>query len=215
MSTRISYTDADGETQYSLRMINESGSDWTFYVYQKLPGQVKDVFSLAWFASPYVITDGTEITFDWGISYNFVWSDTGLLQAGVHFSANGTKPCSPSGDNTTIFSLAPGPNFSKPTPGLPQGSLVINDSFDVPNDKFSVGIGMSGAGTYAVQAGTNLKHTLTPTPSYWVGAGNNLQVGTVLNIQTVTVTSEVKYDSPILKRVATLNTKNTWEIKAP
>lgn len=199
-------------TQYSLNVINQSAQAWTFYVYQKMPSQVADVFSLAWFCSPYQIRVGDSIRFTWEIDYNFVWSDTGQLVPGVTFYAGGSKDCSPAGANTTEFSLTPGPGLSDPHKGPPDGSLVINDAADVPNNKFSVGIGMSGTGSYAVQAGTNLQHVFTPTPSYWIAAGTNTRIGTVLNINTVTQTKEAKFPAAVYLLDCVLQGDNTWKI---
>lgn len=218
MSLLMSYAASDlglaaaAGTPYQLKLVNQSAQPWTFYVYQKLPDQVADVFSLAWFASPYKISVGDSIKFKWEITYNFVWSDSGVLIPGVTFDAGGTKDADPNGENTTTFSLDPGPNLSVPVKGNPKGSLVISDADDVPNNKFSVGIGMSGTGTYAVQAGTNLTHTFTPTPSYWIAAGANVQIGTVLNIQTIAKTAEAKFPAAVYSLVGTLGENNKWTI---
>lgn len=200
-------------TQYKMTLINDSNQDWVFYVYQKMPDQVADVFSLAWFCSPYQIKKGGDkIQFQWEIDYNFTWSDTGTLQPGVDYYASGNKDCSPAGDNTTGFALNPGPGLSEPIKGPPAGSLVINDAGNVPANKFSVGIGMSNAGSYAVQAGPNLKHTFTPTPSYWIAAGNNVNVGKVLKIDTITQTAEARFGTAVYDLNCTLNGANLWEI---
>lgn len=199
-------------TQYSMTLKNQAAQPWTFYVYQKMPAQVADVFSLAWFCSPYQIRVGDQIRFTWEIDYNFVWSDSGQLIPGVDFYASGKKDCSPAGKNTTEFSLTPGPGLSDPVQGPPAGSLVINDAADVPNNRYSVGIGMSGTGSYAVQAGTNLSHTFTPTPSYWIAAGTNVKIGTVLNINTVGLTSEVKFPAATYDMNCVLNGSNAWDI---
>ena len=199
--------------RYSLKMINQSSQPWVFFVYQELPKPVAEVFSLAWFASPYKIVAKDQVTFSWGIEYDFVWSDKAELKPGVVFEAGGTEECDPGGLNTTKFSLEPGPNLSSPEKGPPVGSLVINDAPDVPNNRFSVGIGMSGTGTYAVQAGTNLKHLFTPTPSYWIAAGTDERVGTVLDIETITQNAEVKFPSAVYAMTCTLGEDNTWEIE--
>ncbi|MEL7058777.1 MAG: protein rhiA [Acidobacteriota bacterium] len=203
---------ADGQ-RYSINMINNSGATWTFYVYQKLPAQVADVFSLAWFASPFQIRDGNSIKFSWEIDYSFVWSATGVVRPGVDFDAQGVVPCSPSGNNTTEFSTTGGPGLSPPVQGPPAGSLVINDASNVPANTFSVGIGMSGTGTFAVQAGPNLKHTFTPTPTYWIAAGYNVTVGKVLSIDTITQTAEAQFPAAVYALEATLQDDNTWDIQ--
>lgn len=204
---------ANAGTTYSLTMVNQSAADWTFYVYQKAPQPSADVFSLAWFASPFVIVKGNQITFKWHLTYDFVWSATGQLLPGVDFSASGIRPASPNDNNTTNFDTKPGPHLSTPVPGQPTGSLVIQDSVNVPNNTYSVGIGMSGTGTYAVQAGRSLKHTFTPTPSYWVAAGTNVQIGTVLNITTITPTAEVLFGPNVFSMTATLDASNNWTFK--
>jgi hypothetical protein len=213
MGIQVSYRNLeakDAGTPYALTLVNQSAAPWTFYVYQKLPALASDIFSLAWFASPFVITVGNQVSFNWDITYDFVWGATGTIMPGVTFSAGGTMDADPAGANTTDFSAQPGPNLSPAVQDPPAGSLVINDAFNVPNDTFSVGIGMSGTGTYAVQAGTNLIHTFTPTPSYWVGAGQNVQVGTVLDIQTVTQSAEVSFPVNKFNATGTLDQSNKW-----
>lgn len=200
----------DAGTNYSLTLKNQSAQPWTFYVYQKMPVQSNNVFSLAWFASPFVITVGNRITFEWQLNYNFVWGATGIVQPGVTFNAGGEIDGDPSGANTTTFSAQPGPNLSSAIKAPPSGSLVIKDADNVPNNTFSVGIGMSGTGTYVVQAGPSLTHQFTPTPSYWIAAGTDVKVGTVLSIQTVTNNAEVKFPANVFDRTLTLNDSNQW-----
>jgi len=200
---------ADG-TPYLLTLSNASSRPWTFYVYQKLPTLSPDIFSVAWFASPFVITPGNKISFEWQIVYNFVWGATGEIMPGVTFNAGGEIGASPNGANTTNFSNDPGPNLSAAASGQPQGSLVIKDAANVPDETYSVGIGMSGTGTYVVQAGANLTHLFTPTPSYWVAAGTGVKVGRVLDIKTVTQTAEAMFPNNQFKRIGTLGQDNTW-----
>jgi hypothetical protein len=199
---------ADG-AEYSLNLVNESTQPWIFYVYQTLPRVPPGIFSLAWFASPYMIRVGDQITFRWEKDYNFVWSNTGMLVPGVTFDPNGSRPCSPDGDNTTTFSLDPAPGLSAPVAG-PPGALVIRDAGDVPSYRFSVGIGMSGQGTFAVQAGANLTHSFTPTPSYWIAAGANVRLGTVLSLEEITQKAEVEF--PALAMKGTLGSDHKWTI---
>ena len=212
MSTLLSYVDpqdADG-TNYSLTLKNESAAAWTFYVFQKAPQASPNIFSLAWFASPFTIVQGNQITFQWQIDYNFVWSSTRTLAPGVIFNASGVQPASPSGANTTQFTTSPGPHLTTPAQGQPSGSLVINDQSNVPNNQYSVGVGMSGNGTYAVQAGPNLTHTFTPTPNYWIGAGTNIQVGQVMEITTSNPVEQVEFPPNVFNLTYELNQSNLW-----
>ncbi len=201
-------------TPYKLTLINKSASPGTLYVYQQLPNQQSaNVFSLAWFASPYQIVPGAQIQFQWTIDYTFVWGQTGTIQPGVTFSAGQTIDADPSSINTTTFSTSPGPNLSPAVAGPPSGSLIINDAANVPNNSFSVGIGMGSAGTFVTMAGPNLIHTFTPTPTYWIAAGTHVQVGTVLDITTVTQNLQVQFPVNVYAVTCELNTSNQWTQK--
>lgn len=214
MGIQVSYLDSvpgpqDG-TAYSLTLENDSTQSWTFYMYQKLPGQSTNVFSLAWFCSPFLIVPGNRVTFRWEVDYNFVWGTTGVLRPGMVFHAGGEVDAFPNGANATTFSLQPGPNLSPPAVSPPAGSLVIREAGDVPNATYAVGIGMSGPGTCVTQAGPNLTQQFTPTPNYWIAAGLNVQAGTVLDIQTITNTAEVVFPPNIYSMTMTLNNQNQW-----
>jgi hypothetical protein len=117
-----------------------------------------------------------------------------------------TPPC-----NTTNFSVTPaGPNLSPAVAGPPQGSLVINDASSVPGNIYSVGIGMAGIGTFVTPAGPGLLHTFTPTPTYWIAAGADVQVGTILDVTTVTQNLQVIFPNGVPAVSYTLNAANRW-----
>lgn len=196
---------------YNLTLINESASSWIFYVYQQMPNQQSaNVFSLAWFCSPFQIVPGNQIRFTWTIDYTFVWGATGTIKPGVIFSASGVQPANLTTANTTAFITEPGPHLTMPVAGPPAGSLVIGDGSTVPNNTFSVGIGMGDAGTFVTAAGPNLTHTFTPTPTYWIAAGTNVQIGTILNITTITQNLQVIFPVNVYDLTFALNTSNQW-----
>lgn len=200
--------------QYILRCKNESNSNWVFYVYQTLPNQTPKMFSLAWFASPYAIAPGNFIEFVWYTTYEFVWGNTGEVIPGVKFSAGGIKEAELREKNLTTFGIIDNaPQLTKPVkdPNNP-GTLVIEDAANIPALTFSVGIGMSGNGTFVQQAEPNLKHLFTPSPQYWIAAGQEVQVGKILNIQTITQTEEILFQPNVYRLQATLNSLNEWEI---
>jgi hypothetical protein len=196
---------------YSLTLVNNSASPWTFYVYQQLPNQQSaNAFSLAWFCSPFMIVPGANIPFRWTIDPTFVWGATGQVRPGVVFSAIETIPADPASANTTTFSVTPGPNLSPAVAGPPQGSLVIKDAAAVPSNLFSVGIGMGDAGTFITQAGPNLTHTFASNPTYWIAAGTNIQVGTILDITTVMQNAQVNFPVNVFALTFTLGANNQW-----
>src|SRR3977135_3497751 len=76
MSVQVAYhaSGAEAETleTYSLTMQNRSTQPWTFYVYQEPPATEGSFFSLAWYASPFLIMPGSRTTFEWDNSCDFV-----------------------------------------------------------------------------------------------------------------------------------------------
>jgi hypothetical protein len=197
---------------YQLTLKNNSVNPWTFYVYQTVPNQASsNVFSLAWFASPFTIAQGTKITFDWTIDYGLVWGAVGDVIPGVTFSASDCMPADLTGSNTIKFSNANNtPSFSSQAKGNPAGSLVISSDESVPNKRFSVGMSMSGAGTFVTEAGPNLTHTFTPTPTYYIAAGTDVRVGTILDITTVNPNQQVIFPDNIYALSYELGTDNKW-----
>ena len=153
----------------------------------------------------------TEITFTWTPDYGFVWGATGSLKPGINFNASEYLPGGLTANNTIEFSNANNtPQFSAPATGNPSGSLVISDASNVPNNVFTVGIGMSGAGTFVTPAGPNLTHAFTPTPTYWIAAGTNVQRGTVLDVTTITQNTEVVFPVNTYQLTYSLGQDNLW-----
>lgn len=201
---------SDG-TSYSLTLKNQSGSTWSFYVYQQVPEQSADTFSLAWFASQTPLVNGASVTFQWDVDYGFVWDETGEVIPGVVFNASQNIPADPARANTTIFTYSnQTPSLSNAVAGSPQGSLVISQDGTVPANTFAVGITMSNAGTFVVPAKPNVTATFTPTPTYWIAAGTQVNVGTILDITQVTQNLEVQFPDNTYALTYLLNGNNEW-----
>jgi rhizosphere induced protein len=209
---KISYADSANGTKYSLTCVNNSNELWTFFVYQRLPNQPEQMFSLVWFASPYSIAPRDQITFEWQLNYNFMWANTGVLQPGVMFDADEKKDCSPAGTNDTTFSLVSNPpTLSTPVVAQPAGNLIIHEGLNIPNSIFSTGIGMSGHGTFAQQAWPNTQQIYTPTPIYYVAAAPwKMKLRSVLE-QTVSMTSKVDFGPNIFSVTKTFTESHLWE----
>jgi hypothetical protein len=210
---KMSFADeASSGTSYNLVCQNNSSVPWVFYVYQTMPNQPSDVFSLAWFATPYKISPGSKITFNWTIDYSFVWGNSGTVIPGVNYQAGGIKPCSLTGPNQTTFSLDNNaPQLSAPITGGQAGSLTVNQASNVPNNVFSTGIGMSGQGSFVQQALQNAPQIYTPTPKYFIAAANQMQMGMVL-AQTITGSAQVAFPSNVFTMYATLGDNNLWTV---
>lgn len=204
---------AANASMFSLTCRNNSMSSWVFYMYQTMPNQMPEVFSLAWFASPYRIAPGTMITFTWQTDHCFVWGNTGMLVPGVTFMASQVMPCDPNGANATTFSMDDNtPQFSTPVNGSQPNSLSITAAASVPNGIFSTGIGMSGQATFIQPARPNMRQLyVTPPPTYWIAAASQMQMGAVLS-DSDHMAARVNFQPGNSKMTATLNPDNTWII---
>ncbi|MEW6122379.1 MAG: protein rhiA [Pseudomonadota bacterium] len=199
-------------TKYTLRFINNSSATRSFLCYQQDPNiGVPDVVSLAWFAKQ--ARPGTVVDFAWTIDYSFVWSQTGVLTPGVTFIASQSVPADPAGVNKIQFDYVDGAyGFEQPATGGSAGSLTINTSAGFPANQAAIGIGMSGSGTFAVQAYPNDNAIFTPHPQYWVAFGNFLP-GQVLDITNISNPANVAFPANVYAMVATLNSDFTWTIQ--
>lgn len=208
-------------TQYTLVVQNNSTNFVDMCVYQEDPDLgVPEVLSLAWFSEP--AYPSTQVVFTWKIDYSFVWSETGELRPGITFKASQTWPADPSilgvGTRSTPGNQIGLTNFkeaytfeSTPTKGARVGSLYIHEDPTIPLKQASVGIGMSGAGTFAVQAQPNQNLTFTPHPVYYLAAGTFAQ-GEVLDIGAVNNPVAIQFKPGVFKASATLNEDNSWTV---
>jgi hypothetical protein len=157
------------------------------------------------------------VTFTWTVNYSFVWSQTGSLQPGVTFVAQQTQDADPDDltANQVLFDYRNGAFTFRPgsAAGMAElGSLYIRELSTVPIGTATVGIGMSNAGVFAVQAQPNMNLVFTPHPEYWVTAGTYEQ-GEVLNIEQITNSANVGFDATF-DMVAVLTPTNTWQISS-
>lgn len=200
---------------YNLTFVNNSSNAWSACVYQTDPNiNLPNVMSLAWFAEMAAPT--TTVEFTWQINYAFVWSETGLLVPGVNFSASQTWPANLSTTNQVTFTqpqTQQGPyyTFANQTQGPNTGSLYIVEDPSVGVAQASVGIAMSGAGVFAVNAEPNLNLIFTPEPVYWITFGMYEQ-GDVMDITEITNSAKVQFPPGVYSMTATLNADNTWTV---
>lgn len=196
-------------TQYSMTCVNNSQISGSFAVFQKAPPTTVpgNVFSLAWFARP--TAPGTQVTFTWSVDYNFVWSETGIIKPGINFSASQVIPADPNAQNLTqlMADNYGATTFSKTSNSGALGSLTIQQLSNVVPNRTAVGVGMSGSGTYVIQAAPNMTAVFTPHPNYWVLFGN-YETGDVMDIEDVSGAVEVTYGGSLTGRTATLGLDN-------
>jgi rhizosphere induced protein len=198
-----------GGVTYSLVFKNNSSNYGFGCVYQTDP-DITDptILSLAWFSKSAHPT--TKVVFSWTIDYSFVWSETGTLKPGVLFIAGQTWDADLTTTNQVTFSYTGGAyTFQNQQAGAKPGNLYVKEDATIPLKQASVGIGMSGAGTFVKQAQPNLQLTFTPHPKYWIAFGD-FTPGEVLDIGSITNPYEIVFPPGVTSMTAVLNQDNSW-----
>ncbi|MBS9437126.1 protein RhiA [Photorhabdus noenieputensis] len=209
--SQLDISSASG-TPYTVRFENKSPSAWTVYLYQKMPEQPSDVFSLAWQASPFKIASGAYFTFKWSIEYSFIWGITGTLTDGVVFEAGQIVDANLIDRNIITFNTNDNtPAFGAATDGGESGILTIKENKNIPNNLYTTGIGMSKQGTFVQQVLANTIQFYTPEPKYHIAVGVGVKMGQVL-AHTVSQSSELLFKPNVYNLTATLTDSQTWSI---
>lgn len=198
-------------TQYSVVFVNKSTQTGNACMFQQDPDiSIPNVMSLAWFAKR--TAPKTTVIFRWSIEYDFVWSETGNLTPGVVFVASQVVPADLSTANQITFGKSDGAyTFSSQGKGPRTGNLYITEDGTIPPNAVSVGVGMSGFGTFAVDAQPNSNLTFTPHPQYWITFGNYVQ-GQVMDIGHVNNPAQIVFPTNVYSMTAILNPDNSWTI---
>jgi rhizosphere induced protein len=203
-------------TQYALNVVNNSTNYVDLCVFQTPPDLgVMDVATLAWFVEPAHPT--TVVDFTWQEDYSFVWAQTGSLSAGVQFRAKQAWPADPSDpaqQQVQFTFLRDAYTFQEGTAvGTPKiGNLYIKETDQLPLNEASVGIGMAGAGTFAVSAQPNQNLVFTPHPEYWITAGT-FTPGQVVDIEEMSNVAALPFPPGVFVLTAILNPDNTWTVE--
>jgi rhizosphere induced protein len=199
---------ADGGVTYTVNFINNSVDQGDVCIFQQDPDiSNPNVLSLAWFSK--LVFPTTTVKFQWQINYSFVWGETGTLVPGVLFDASQTWGADLSTNNKVTLAYQGAYTFENQTKGPQPGTLYIAEDSSLPINQASVGIGMSGAGTFVVQAQPRLNLTFTPHPRYWIAFGNFTQ-GQVLDIGQISNPFELDFPPNVYSITVTLNADNTW-----
>ena len=202
-------------TAYSLEVQNNSSGYTNFCMYQSPPDTNLgvQVETLAWFVEPAYPT--TTTTFAWDVDYSFCWSEAGPLSAGVTFSASqvwAADPMNPVQQAVQLHRTDRAYTFQRLAADIRRhpGNLYIEQGGDVPLREASVGIGMSGSGTHAVEAQPNLHLIFTPHPRYWLVAGN-FEHGEVLDMAEVSNAIEIDYYGAQTSKKLSYSMSNLFE----
>lgn len=195
---------------FTINFTNNSNSSGSFCVFQQNHNSPNpSVFPLAWRVQSAMAH--SKLAISWNTDPYFFWAKTGQLQPGVVFYAGENAQADFTERNEiTLTKMDRDYKFTNQRNGYQQGTLTIDaDMTTVPNQA-SVGVGLSGAVAYAVQAQPNMRFMFAPRLEYWVTFGQ-FQQGEVLELSGMTA---VKIDFPygIFSMNATLNPDNTWTV---
>lgn len=200
-------------SQYQLYFVNNSTISGSACVYQQDPNiGMPNVMSLAWFAK--AANPNTSLLFQWNIDYNFVWSETGVLTPGVIFMAAEKVGANLKDQNLIEFTKENDAfTFKKPPKkGTTSGTLFIDQDDTIPSKMASVGVGMSGKGTFVVESQPSVLAKFTPHPQYWITFGT-YQLGQVMDVETIVDKSaQIEFPPAVSTMTATLNKDNTWTV---
>lgn len=200
--------------QYKVNVQNNSTVFGSFCIYQasSQPDITNpNIMSLAWLTKAAFPT--TSLSFKWGIDYSFVWDETGPLIPGVVFDASQQVPCDPvTNNNITLAYKNNAYNFTGLGHGGQNGTLnVTGDTSIPPVNNASVGIAMSGAGTFVQPAQPNMDLVFSLTPTYWITYGNFVP-GQVLQISEITQVAQLTFPMGCYELDVTLQRNNSWTV---
>ena len=194
---------------YTLTVTNNSTQTGCFCIFQEQPDvNMPGITTLAWLAKP--AHPSTLLEFEWGLDYNFVWSKSTNLRPGTIVKTSQAWDANLSTLNKVKFDLASGAyTFSDQAQGAHEGNLYIEQTKRVSSNDASVGIGMSGKGTFLVPSQPNMNIIMTPKPTYWLVFGD-FKEGEVLDTTTITETAlRLQYKGTTSMNVE-FTGNNTW-----
>jgi len=196
---------------YHLVFQNQSGRTDSVCVYQRMAGAAVGVFPLAWFAQRAAPTSA--VYFDWTLDYAFVWAQTGMLVPGARFNEAQITPADLSTSNAiTLASMDGAYRFGDQRPGPQPGNLYITQEEIAPANQISVGIGMSGRATFALQARSHTNAVFTSRQEYWIAFGD-FQRGEVLDVETIQDKALVRFPPGVYSMTAIFERDGTWTIR--
>jgi len=195
---------------YSITFINNSRQAGTACLYQRdFDYSGPDLMSLAWMASP--AYPSMSVVFSWTIDYSFFWAETGALSPGVQVNPGQTISADPQNSNSIVLT-SPAPHnfqFGDPTRGQQPGTFYVSGDASIAPNTVTMGIGMSGAGTFGVQAQPNYTNVFTPHPSYWLTFGN-YQQGQALDVDSMSNAVRIEFPGNVYDMRVTFNADNSF-----
>lgn len=196
---------------YTINFLNNSSSPGNFCIFQQNPNNPPPgSFPLAWLvqsANPHA-----RVPISWNTDFYFFWAKTGQLMPGVIFNAGEAFLTSLAENNAiTLTKQDNNYKFIDQKSGYQQGVLSVSTDTTTAFNQASIGIGMSGSGTLAVQAQPNMTFSFSPIQGYWITFGEFKQ-GQVLNQSEIPNAVQIVFPHGIFSMNATMNEDGTWTV---
>jgi hypothetical protein len=202
------------EDCYALWFENQSTRPGWAIIYQDRKNAFagEEIHQIAWMvrgANP-----SSSIQFRWTLDYTFFWVDRASKTRQKKLADLETA-------NSTVLSHNEfGYLLSDPSKGTgAAGTLQITQDASVLalDQKTIVGIGMSGAGTFAAPVSPNETLTFTPQPPssylYYITFGDHaLRVGDVLDPSALNPSQTIHFSPGITSMTAVLDSTNSWTV---
>ncbi len=171
-------------TKYTLTVSNHSTQTGTFCIFQEIAdNNMPNGHTIAWLAKTAHPT--TTLEFEWHTDYNFVWAKTTSMEPGTVIKTGQSWDANLNTSNQVTFDYSQNSyTFSNQTQGELAGRLFIDETERVQIDGASVGIGMSGKGTFLMPSEPNMRLVFTPKPTYWLIFGN-FEEGQILDVSKI------------------------------
>ena len=199
---------------YTINFVNKAGISGNFCVYQQAPNSLNPgVFPLVWLAQFSDPDSKVKVSIGWNTQLYFVWAKTGKLKPGVIFNAGeALKADVPESSAVTLTKSNGNYQFIKQTKGYRRDMLEITSDEYTAIDQASVGIGMSGSGTFAVQAQPKMIFLFETNAEYWITFGD-LKQGQVLDPRFIINPERIVFPHGIYSMNVTYNWDYTWTIE--
>ena len=196
---------------YTLNVQNNSTQSGSFCIFQEAPDiNVPGITTMAWLAK--MCHPTTDLEFNWSLDYSFVWSNTTNLKPGTIVKTSQDWDANLNTKNKITFDYVDNAyTFKGEKQGDYEGNLYIDQTKAVQPKAASVGIGMSGKGTFMIPSQPNMKIIMTPKPTYWLVFGDFVE-GEILDITQVSEQAlKLQYKGTEDMSVE-FNGDNTWKI---
>jgi hypothetical protein len=183
-SQKISYitnrtSSIENTLGYSVKCTNKSSENKYVYIFQRTENQTSVIASLVWVATKYKVPKDGDFTFEWLENVSYVWQGYGSVQPKVVFKAQGIKAALPETEIT--FLIKDSTPIFEDVKQCDISGMRVTCKYNIPENQFGVGIGMSNVATFLVQAVPDKEQEFEVNPIYWIACSDNIETGMVLS----------------------------------